>query len=73
VALVCGVASLAGFALFKDASNGTLAFIQMFAGGAILVMLSDTMIPEAFQHGGKLAGIITVVGFAVAVYFSLMQ
>lgn len=70
VAVISGLASLAGFSLFENASNATLAFLQMFAGGAILVMLADTMIPEAFQHGGKLAGIITVVGFAVAVYFS---
>ena len=73
VALVCGVASLAGFALFKNASNATEAFINMFAGGAILVMLADTMMPEAFEHGGKLAGLITVMGFALAVYFSLLS
>jgi len=72
-ALVCGVAALAGFALFENASNATQAFINMFAGGAILVMLADTMIPEAFEHGGKLAGIITVMGFALAVYFSLLS
>lgn len=73
VALVCGVASLAGFALFENASNATQAFINMFAGGAILVMLADTMMPEAFEHGGKLAGLITVMGFALAVYFSLLS
>ena len=72
-ALICGVAALAGFALFENASNATQAFINMFAGGAILVMLADTMIPEAFEHGGKLAGIITVMGFALAVYFSLLS
>ena len=72
-ALVCGVAALAGFALFENASNATQAFINLFAGGAILVMLADTMIPEAFEHGGKLAGIITVMGFALAVYFSLLS
>jgi len=73
VAMVCALASLAGFSLFTNASGATLAFIQGIAGGAILVMLADTMIPEAYEHGGKLAGIITVVGFAVAVYFSLIS
>jgi len=73
MALVSGVAALAGFALFENASNATQAFINMFAGGAILVMLADTMMPEAFEHGGKLAGIITVIGFALAVYISVIS
>src|SRR6185369_2061336 len=38
VAVGCGVASLAGFVLLEDASDATQAFINMFAGGAILVM-----------------------------------
>ena len=73
VTLVCGLASMAGYILLEKAANSNLAFIESFAGGAILVMLADTMIPEAYEHGGKLAGIITVVGFAVAVYFSVIS
>jgi ZIP family zinc transporter len=73
VTLVSGVAALAGFALFENASNATQAFINMFAGGAILVMLANTMIPEAFEHGGKLAGLSTVMGFALAIYFSMIS
>ncbi len=37
-----------------------------FAGGAILTMLADTMMPEASQHAGKLVGVVTTLGFAVA-------
>lgn len=73
VALVCGLAALSGYVLFENAAPSSIAFIQSFACGAILVMLSDTMMPEAFQHGGKLAGIVTVIGFGMAVYISLLQ
>lgn len=73
VAIVCGMASLAGYVLFENAAPSTIAFIQTFACGAILVMLADTMMPEAFQHGGKLAGIFTVLGFGLAVYISVLQ
>jgi len=66
VMLVSGLAALAGFGLFEDASPSTIAFIDAFAGGAILTMLADTMMPEAFQHGGKLVGVLTTVGFALA-------
>lgn len=39
---------------------------QAFAAGAMLTMLADAMMPEAFEHGGKLVGIVTVMGFLVA-------
>jgi ZIP family zinc transporter len=73
VAVLCGLAALAGYALFRNAPASSIAFIQTFACGAILVMLADTMMPEAFEHGGKLAGIITVIGFGLAVYISVLQ
>ena len=43
-----------------------LAFVLSFAAGAILTMLADTMMPEAFEHGGKLVGVVTTVGFGLA-------
>ena len=66
IALVSGVASLAGYGLFQESTPGTIAFVLAFAAGAILTMLADTMMPEAFEHGGKLAGVMTTLGFAVA-------
>ena len=66
VALVCGLASLLGYAVFDSASPGAVAFVLAFAGGAILTMLADTMMPEAFEHGGKLVGLLTTLGFGVS-------
>jgi zinc transporter, ZIP family len=66
VALVSALASLTGYGLFGDASNDVVAFVLAFAAGAILTMLADTMMPEAFEHGGKLVGIATTLGFALA-------
>ena len=66
IAVVSGVASLAGYALFQDSPPSTVAFVLAFAAGAILTMLADTMMPEAFEHGGKLTGVVTTLGFAVA-------
>jgi len=73
VAVVCGIASLAGFALLDTASPATVSFVLAFAGGAILTMLADTMMPEAFEHGGKLVGLFTTAGFAVAFALSALQ
>ena len=73
VMLVSGLAALAGFGLFDDASPSTIAFINAFAGGAILTMLADTMMPEAFEHGGKLVGVFTTLGFALAFALSALD
>jgi zinc transporter, ZIP family len=73
VAAVCGLASLAGYAIFDSAGPSALAFVLAFAGGAILTMLADTMMPEAFEHGGKLVGLLTTLGFGVAFALSVLE
>jgi ZIP family zinc transporter len=66
IALISGLASLAGYGLFQNSSPEVVAFVLTFAAGAILTMLANTMMPEAFEHGGKLVGIMVTLGFAVA-------
>lgn len=66
IALISGVASLVGYAGFQHASSDTVAFVLAFAGGAILTMLANEMMPEAYKHGGKLVGVVTTLGFTVA-------
>ncbi len=66
IAVISGLASLAGYALFQELSPDTVAVVLAFAGGAILTMLADTMMPEAYEHGGKLVGVLTALGFAIA-------
>lgn len=66
VMIVSGLAALAGYGLLDGASPTAIAFVLSFAAGAILTMLADTMMPEAFEHGGRLAGVVTTFGFAVA-------
>jgi ZIP family zinc transporter len=73
VAAVSGLASLAGYALFDSAGPSALAFVLAFAGGAILTMLADTMMPEAFEHGGKLVGLVTTLGFGLAFALSMFE
>ena len=48
-------------------------FSRAFAAGAMLTMLADAMMPEAFEHGGKLVGILTVMGFLVASILAVWQ
>jgi ZIP family zinc transporter len=76
LALWTGVAALAAvvsglaYALLGGVSPGVLAVIQAYAAGAILTMLADTMMPEAFEEGGPLVGLATTCGFALAFLLS---
>src|SRR3954469_24001496 len=66
IAVVSGIAALIGYTLFDGASPDLVAATTAVAAGAILAMLSDTMIPEAFEVAHDYAGLITVAGFLAA-------
>ncbi len=66
VAIVCALASVVGYALSDAVSDDVNAAIDGFAAGALLVMLIDSMIPDARHKAGRTAGLVTVLGFAVA-------
>ena len=71
VTALATVSSLAGYALLDGVSENVIAAIQAFAAGAILTMLSDTMVPEAVEHAGGVVGLATVAGFAAAFLLSM--
>jgi zinc transporter, ZIP family len=59
-----------GIVEWVPSADGTL--VQAFAAGAVLPMLADAMIPEAFEHGGRLVGLFTVLGFGAAAALSIL-
>jgi ZIP family zinc transporter len=66
IALISGIAALCGYLLFNGFGAEVIAATTAVAAGAILAMLSDTMIPEAFEEAHNFAGLITVIGFLCA-------
>ena len=73
VAVICALATVTGY-LIADAASGDLeAAIDGFAAGALLVMLIDSMIPDAREEAGRRAGLITVLGFALAASLSSLS
>ncbi|MFC5083779.1 ZIP family metal transporter [Microvirga arabica] len=66
IALASGIAALIGYGVFAEAGPATIAFVTAVAAGAILAMLADTMVPEAFETAHEFAGLITVAGFLAA-------
>jgi len=70
VAAICALASLVGYGVADAVSGELRAAIDGFAAGALLVMLIDSMIPEATRDAGRVAGLLTTLGFAVATALS---
>ncbi len=70
VAIASGVAAAIGFVLIGSMAGEPRGLAKAFAAGAILTMLADTMFPEAYETGGKGVGLATLLGFALAFFFS---
>jgi ZIP family zinc transporter len=65
VVLASVAASALGWWALDSMPGAAGAFALGFAGGALLVMLADTLMPEAFTLGGREAGLLTALGFAL--------
>ena len=57
--------TILGYVTIDKIPTATGAGVTAFAAGALLVMLADTLMPEAFELGGREAGLVTALGFAV--------
>ena len=66
IALASGVAAMIGYVAFDGASPALVAAVSAVAAGAILAMIADTMMPEAFEEAREYAGLITALGFLTA-------
>ncbi len=67
IAVIIGtISTTIGFAVLSRASPFVIAIAMSYAAGAILVMLSESMIPEAFKEGGSRIGLAALAGFAIA-------
>lgn len=62
-----------GYLLFTWLPGADGRRVQAFAAGAMLTMLADAMMPEAFEHGGITVGLATVMGFLLAAVLSAAQ
>lgn len=66
IAVISGVAGALGVLLLDGASPSLVAAITAVAAGAILAMVADTMIPEAFEPTHLYAGLVATIGFALS-------
>jgi ZIP family zinc transporter len=70
ICLASAFSAVLGFTIFRGFSSETIAATMASAAGAMLAMVSDTMLPEAFEYAHNFTGAITVIGFLVSFLFS---
>ena len=66
IALASGAAAAIGHAALGGATTELQASIKALAAGALLAMLAETMIPQAFDKAQSFIGLITASGFLAA-------
>jgi ZIP family zinc transporter len=66
IVVISALSALAGYAIFRHFSANVIAATTAIAAGAILSMLADTMMPEAYETAHDFTGLITVGGFLAA-------
>jgi ZIP family zinc transporter len=72
VVAVSALSAAAGYVMLDPASGHTGALVQAFAAGALLAMLADTLLPEAYAVEGVMTGPLVVAGFAVSIALSAL-
>jgi ZIP family zinc transporter len=71
VVVASGMAAGLGFVAFENAPPEWVGAVQTFAAGAIIAMLAESMIPEAYEKGGRAVGLATAFGFALSALLSI--
>jgi ZIP family zinc transporter len=72
VVLISAACAALGYAVVQWLPGAQGLYAQAFAAGAMLTMLADAMMPEAFEHGGMTVGLFTVLGFLLSAMLSSM-
>lgn len=70
VVILASLSSLLGYSLLREASTTILSFISAFAAGGIMAMVASTMMPEAFEEGGAIVGLIASLGLLCSLFLS---
>ncbi|MFP4431545.1 MAG: hypothetical protein ACLFPV_09870, partial [Spirochaetaceae bacterium] len=67
--VITGLGAMAGNVFFVGASPSLFTVVEGLAAGAMLTMIAETMLPEAYHKGGSITGLSTLCGFLTALLF----
>jgi zinc transporter ZupT len=70
--VMTAVGAAYGNVFIADAPHHLHGLLEGMAAGAMLAMIAQTMLPEAYDHGGWLTGLMTVTGFLAAIWMGML-
>lgn len=71
--LITGIGAWLGSIFFVGAAPATFSIVAGIAAGAMLTVIAETMLPEAYHRGGSITGFSTLLGFLAAIFFSTLE
>jgi len=71
--VLTGIGAFFGSIFFVGAPHYLVAFVEGVAAGAMLTMIAETMLPEAYHKGGAITGFATLLGFLAAIFFKTLE
>ena len=71
--LTTGILSALGNIYFAEVGHSVFSFTEGLAAGAMLTMIAQTMLPEAYFKGGEIIGFSTLLGFLAAIFFKTLE
>jgi zinc transporter ZupT len=72
IMVVAGISAFMGNVFFSNVSPVTFAIVDGMAAGAMLTMIAETMLPEAFHIGGSVTGLSALAGFLATLLFKVL-
>ena len=72
IMIVTGIGAFAGNIFFENVEPHLFALVDGMAAGAMLTMIAETMLPEAFHIGGSVTGLSALAGFLATLLFKVI-
>jgi CRP-like cAMP-binding protein len=72
IMIVTGLGAFLGNVFFENVSPPVFALVDGMAAGAMLTMIAETMLPEAFHIGGTVTGLSALAGFLATLLFKVL-
>ncbi len=73
IMLITGILAAVGSVVFANSSESVISLLESMAAGAILTVIAETMLPEAYAKGGSVVGLSTLLGFLVIIVITSFE
>ena len=73
IMLLTGILSAVGSVVFADVPESVISLLESIAAGAMLTVIAETMLPEAYAKGGSIVGLSNLLGFLAIIVIKSLE